>query len=196
MWFRLTTIALFTSMLALPQASTTSVPSPVPTIPWLEKYDAFRTFLLSQSEQPALKAMYGPFLRQTFADGQCLEVRFWNWNCFHDIPYKTVGVVKWFDSLGLRSGSNGVWDAWRFYQLGYYRDPEDGFGFYDNARLVFGSCGNRGPQSSCGTSFCTDEEGKEVQRDVPEGQTPYQDPNDRDRLCLWLRGNGTSSEVL
>jgi hypothetical protein len=30
---------------------------------------------------------------------------------------------------------------------------------------------------------------------VPEGETPYVDPNERYRVCKWLRGNETGRDV-
>jgi hypothetical protein len=113
------------------------------------------------------------------------------------------GVAKWFDSLGLRSQSNPIWDPYRYYVYEHYQDPDDGWDFYGAARLAFGACGNRGPQSSCGVQYCVDENGETVGRAgvcvngtepagcVPKGETPWMDPNDRNRLCSWLR-NGTS----
>jgi len=187
----LTTLPLIlTSSFALahPQASPT--PSPTP-IPWSTKLAQLRTYILSQPTLNATAGYYsGPSLQLTYPDNTCLQIRFYNWNCAHDIPYKPSGVAAWLDSTGMaKQPDDYVFDdAYRFYVYGYYRDPDDGFGFYDAARLTFGGCGNRGPQSACGMTWCVDGEGGRPE--VPEGEDPWVDPNERDGLCPWLR-NGT-----
>jgi hypothetical protein len=194
----------------IPALSQSTIPSPTPstsTIPWSTKVDLFRSFLLQQPDQIAHKGFCtGPVLQKTFADTSCLQIILCNYNCFNEIPYKMRGVAAWFDSLDLRSNADPIWDAYRYYQYGYYADPDDGWRFYDQARLTFGACGNRGPQSSCGPLYCVDAKGATVgtvcgdgtnlESCVPKGQTPWLDPNDRDRLCPWLRGNGTGSGVM
>lgn len=195
---------LFGCMLALasamPQAAiiTTSPPPSTPTtepIPWATKIDQFRTYLLSQPDTNATKSRGGPSFQGRFSDGDCLQIRFYNWDCNHDIPYKMRGVVKWLDDEELRGGDGGG-DKYRWYVSGYYVDPDDGWNFYNSARLSFGFCGNRGPQSSCGNNYCVDKNGRSdwghEGMDVPAGQTPWMDPNDRNRLCVWLRDTPTT----
>jgi hypothetical protein len=176
-----------------------STPS-LPTIPWSAKVDEFRSFILQQPDQLARKGFCtGPVLQKTFEDTSCLQIILCNYNCFNEIPYKMRGVAAWFDSLDLRS--DPIWDTYRYYQYGYYTDPDNGWKFYDQARLTFGACGNRGPQSSCGPLYCVDGNGATVgticgnetngESCVPEGQTPWIDPSERDRICPWLRSNGT-----
>ncbi|OAK94543.1 hypothetical protein IQ06DRAFT_234125 [Phaeosphaeriaceae sp. SRC1lsM3a] len=178
---------------APPQAST---PSADP-IPWATKIDEFRAWILEQPDQNATKARNGPSFQKTFTDGDCLQLRFLDWDCNHDLPYKMRGVVKWLDDENLRDG-DGSGDKYRWYLYGYYVDPDDGWMFYNSARLSFGFCGNRGPQSACGVNYCVDKSGNsrwgvDPGMDVPAGQTPWMDPNDRDRLCPWLRDNATTT---
>ncbi|KAH7383943.1 hypothetical protein BKA66DRAFT_89021 [Pyrenochaeta sp. MPI-SDFR-AT-0127] len=181
----------------LPQAATSTEPTPTPSaavIPWTSKIDALRSYILEQPDQNATKGFwYGPGIQKNFTDGQCLQVRFYNWDCFHDIPYKMRGVVEWLDISGVRDIA-GISDPFRYYTYGYYVDPDDGWTFYNEARLSFGACGNRGPQSSCGVGWCVDESGTFPGSEaVPEGQSPYVDPNNRDNLCPWLRSNGAAA---
>jgi hypothetical protein len=184
---------------AMPRAATSAALSPTPSmavISWEAKIDALREYILQQPDQNATKGLSGPSLQKTFADGECLQVRFYNWDCFHDIPYKMRGVVKWLDDTNVRNNSQTIGDPYRYYLYGYYADPDNGWNFYAEARLTFGACGNRGPQSACGVGWCVDKEGKYPERaQVPEGQTPYVDPNNRDNLCPWLKGNGTASHT-
>ncbi|KAH8724183.1 hypothetical protein GQ44DRAFT_750495 [Phaeosphaeriaceae sp. PMI808] len=173
--------------------STTLSPSPSPTvIPWETKIDAFREYILQQPDQNATKGFWsGPGIQKTFADGQCLQVRFYNWDCNYDILYKMRGVVKWLDDIDVRNNSGAISDPYRSYTYGHYVDPDSGWTFYGESRLSFGACGNRGPQSSCGVGWCVDKDGKQVSK-IPEGQTPYVDPNNRDNVCPWLRGDGAA----
>jgi hypothetical protein len=201
----LSIMALLRPNLAFAQNSQPPSPSPIPTIPWSTKVFQFHSFILAQPDRNAsLGFCNGPLLRLTFADTSCLQINLCNYNCQNAIPYKMRGVATWFDSLNLSSSPDPIWDAFRYYQYGYYADPDDGFSFYDQARLTFGACGNRGPQSACGVLYCVDGEGQTVQKAcaegvvgscVPKGQTPYMDPNDRDRVCKWLRGNGTGGSI-
>jgi len=107
------------------------------------------------------------------------------------------GVAKWLDDTNVRNNSQTIWDPYRYYTYGYYADPDNGWNFYASARLSFGACGNRGPQSACGVVWCVDKDGKSSGYapgfEVPKGQSPYVDPNNRDNLCPWLRDNGTAS---
>ncbi|KAL5113141.1 hypothetical protein ACEQ8H_008993 [Pleosporales sp. CAS-2024a] len=185
-----------TICLAMPQVATTtsSTPSVSPAIPWPEKIQAFRSFLVAQPDQNATKGFCtGPTLSKTFDDGECLQMRLCNWDCSYEEPYKMRGVVQWLDDTIPRD-SDPIWDPWRYYEYGYYKDPDDGWSYYDTARLSFGACGNRGPQSACGVVYCVGKDGKPVNdaASVPQGQTPWLDPNDRNRLCPWLRNNETS----
>jgi hypothetical protein len=185
---------------ALPQATTTTGPthSPsVPAIPWSTKVDAFRAYILQQQDRNATKGFgNGPTIQESFADGDCLQVRFYNWDCFYDIPYKMKGVVKALDDSGLRD-HGPITEPYRFYTYNYYSDPGNGWNFYNEARLAFGACGNRGPQSSCGVGWCVDKDGNSAGYSpgfvVPPGQSPYVDPNNRDNICPWLKENGTAT---
>jgi len=175
---------------SVPQAATSTVLSPTPTavdIPWTTKFDAFREFILRQPDQNATKGFAsGPYFKKTFDDGQCLQMGLINYDCHYELPYKMRVVVQFFDSLGIRN-SDPIWDRYRYYAYGPYADPDDGWDFYGSARLSFGACNNRGPQSSCGNLWCHTKEGKNpAVSDVPEGQTPWMDPNNRSRLCPWL----------
>ncbi|KAH7075192.1 hypothetical protein FB567DRAFT_536328 [Paraphoma chrysanthemicola] len=176
---------------ALPQASPTPSPSSLPTIPWSTKLAEFRAHILTQPTLLGAPGFgYGPGIQLTFADTSCLQVRLYNWDCNFAIPYKPAGIVSWLDSVA----PGPITDPFRYYVYGRYVDPDDGWDFYGEARLAFGACGNRGPQSSCGVGWCVDAEGKSSGQGevvVPEGQSPYVDPNSRDNLCPWLRGNAT-----
>jgi len=177
---------------ALPQATTSAAPPSTTTIPWETKIDALREYVLQQPDQDAKKGRNGPLLQKTFADGECLEIRFLDWDCSFDIPYKMRGVAKWLDDINVRN-EDPIWDPYRYYNYGYYVDPDNGWNFYGEARLSFGACGNRGPQSACGQQWCVDKDGHTVGvPQVPEGGNPYVDPNDRSNLCLWLRSNTTT----
>jgi hypothetical protein len=213
MWnspLKLVSTTIFTALslsasTGLAQTSQAPSPSPTPAIPWETKVAAFRDFILHQPNQSAsLGFCTGPLLRKTFADNSCLQINLCNYNCQYTLPYKMRGVATWFDSLDLSSSPDPIWDTFRYYQYGYYADPDDEFNFYAQARLTFGACGNRGPQSACGVLYCVDEKGVTVQRAcgegekgscVPKGETPYMDPKDRDRVCSWLRGDETSKSV-
>lgn len=186
---------------AIPQTVTSPALSRTPSvavIPWEIKIDALHAYILQQPDQNATKGFgNGPSLQNTFDDGDCLQVRFYNWNCNYDIPYKMRGVAKWLDDTNVRNNNQTIWDPYRYYTYGYYTDQDNGWNFYGEARLSFGACGNRGPQSSCGVAWCVDKDGNSSGYSpsivVPKGQTPYVDPNNRDNLCPWLRGNGTAS---
>jgi hypothetical protein len=176
------------STLSLPSPS----PSPPPVILWQSKISALRAYVLSQPDQPALKARYGPSIQLHFPDNStssCLEIRLLNWDCNYDVPLKMAGVAAWLDSTGLVNyAEDPIWDAFRYYLQGYYVDPYDGWNFYEEVRLVFGACGNRGVQSACGNRWCKDLDGQTIKADkVPKGQIPYLNPSDRGSLCLWLR---------
>ncbi|KAH7406345.1 hypothetical protein DE146DRAFT_630993 [Phaeosphaeria sp. MPI-PUGE-AT-0046c] len=184
---------------ALPQATPVSILPPAATlttdpIPWATKVDELRAWMLDQPDQNATKSRGGPRFQKTFADGDCLQIVFLDWDCNHDLPYKMRGVAKWLDDEHLRGGDGGG-DKYRWYLYGYYVDPDDGWTFYNSARLSFGFCGNRGPQSSCGVNYCVDKNGRtdwgHEGMNVPAGQTPWMDPNERNRLCPWLRDNST-----
>lgn len=106
------------------------------------------------------------------------------------------GVVAWLDSTGVANMSDDtvMKDPYRWFVYGNYADLDSGWNFYGVARVSFGGCGNRGPQSACGMNWCVDREGKSAGYGdvrVPEGESPYVDPNNRDNLCPWLKGNGT-----
>jgi hypothetical protein len=178
------------------QVSTLSPPSPSPVPPsntlWQDKISALRAHVLSQPDQPALKAREGPSIQLHFPDNStssCLQIRLLNWDCNYDVPLKMVGVAAWLDSTGLVNyAADPIWDAFRYYHVGYYVDPDDGWNFYEEVKLVFGACGNRGVQSACGNRWCKDLDGQTVKADkVPKGRHPYLSPIDRGSLCLWLR---------
>jgi hypothetical protein len=179
----------------MPQVATTTT-SPTPSaspILWQTKIETFQSYILDLPDRNASKGFgYGPFLRKTFEDGECLQLGLYDWDCNHEIPYKMRGVAKWLNDTIARD-ADPIWDAYRYYVYGYYTDPDDGWNFYGASRLSFGACGNRGPQSSCGVTYCVDKQGNTVgdPSSVPTGQTPWMDPNDRNRLCPWLRGNET-----
>jgi hypothetical protein len=183
---------------ALPQATTSTTLAPIPSatvIPWETKVDGLHEYVLQQPDQNATQGFWnGPSLTKTFADGECLQIRFYNWDCFHDITYKMRGVTKFLDDTNVRSNNQTIWDRYRYYTYGYYADPDNGWNFYAVAHLSFGACGNRGPQSACGVIWCVDKEGKTVS-EVPQGQTPYVDPNNRSRICPWLSDNETTSHA-
>lgn len=191
-------LSLLAQCNAIPQAVSSTALSPSSSsvaILWKTKVDALRDYILQQPDQNATKGFWnGPALQQTFSDGECLQVRFYNWDCNHDVPYKMRGVATWLmDTIG-RENIRGISDAYRFYTYGRYVDPDDGWNFYGVSRLSFGACGNRGPQSSCGTVMCLKEDGAIPGVDgVPKGQNPWMDPSNRDRLCPWLKGNGTGT---
>jgi hypothetical protein len=158
---------------------------------WETKLNLFREYILQQPNPNGTKGFWqGPSLEKTFPDGECLQVRLYDWDCLHDISYKMRGIVNWLDNNVPRA-NNPIWDAYRYYAYGYYTDPDNGWDFYGSSRLSFGACGNRGPQSSCGMVWCVDKEGNSSgavpQFSIPKGQSPYVDPNNRDRLCSWLR---------
>lgn len=187
---------------ALPQATATTSPSSTPSaalIPWSTKIASFRAFIAAQPDTPAIHGFYnGPDLQQSFSDGTCLQIRFYNWDCFHDIVYKAAGVVKFLDSTGAANlpEDTVMTNGTRGYQEDYYVDPDDGWNFYGVTHLTFGGCLNRGPQSSCGMTFCVDKDGNSAGYTpgfvVPAGQCPYIDPNNKDQLCPWLGGTETS----
>ncbi|KAF2032081.1 hypothetical protein EK21DRAFT_61695 [Setomelanomma holmii] len=188
---------LTTACSAFAQTLPTLTPTPSPSsIPWSTKIDTLRAYILTHPEQNATKGFWnGPSLQLTFPDTSCLQVRFYNWDCFFDIPYKMRGVVAYLDSINARDMAP-ITDTYRFYTYGYYVDPDNGWRYYDEARLSFGACGNRGPQSSCGVGWCVDQNGNgpgwNATFVVPEGESPYVDPNSRDNICPWLK-NGTSA---
>lgn len=182
------------------QTTTVVAPLPAPSVvitPWESKIDALREHILQQPDQNATKGFsYGPGIQKTFPDSECLQVRFYNWDCFYDIPYKMRGVAKWLDDTSVRN-IQGISDPYRYYTYGRYVDPDDGWDFYGEARLSFGACGNRGPQSSCGVGWCVDKDGVfPGVSAVPQGQSPYVDPNNKDNLCPWLRDNRTAGRAV
>lgn len=184
--------SMIAKCLGMPQASptTTAVPTASP-IPWPTKIAAFEAYVLAQPDPIANKGFWnGPFLRKTFDDGSCLQIGLYNWDCDYAIPYKSRSIAKWLHDMIPRDG-DPIWDMYRYYIFGYYTDPDDGWNFYGSSRLSFGYCFNRGPQSSCGTTYCVDQNGTIVEKAelIPEGQTARQDPNDRTRLCPWLQRN-------
>jgi hypothetical protein len=105
-------------------------------------------------------------------------------------PTKSKGIANWLDNNVPRAYSP-IWDSYRYYAYGYYTDPDDGWDYYGSSRLSFDACGNRGPQSSCGVVWCVNTEGNSSgtvpQFPIPKGESPYVDPNDRNRICPWLR---------
>lgn len=153
---------LLTACCAFQQAASSGILTPLlsaSAIPWSTKIDALRTHVLEQPDQNATKGFgYGPSIQKTFDDGQCLQIRFYNWDCLFDIPYKMKGVAKWIDDAGIRD-TDSIWDAYRYYLYGGYADPGNGWNFYGESRLTFGACGNRGPQSACGVGFCVNRTG-------------------------------------
>lgn len=183
---------------ALPQSPTpTSTPTPTPTpIPWPDKIDALRAYILTQRDHPPTAGFWsGPIYTLRFPDGDCHQIRLYNWCCTWDIPYKMSELAAWMDRSGLR---NHNWTGWadpKITGMGrydYYRNPEDGWGFYDVARMMYSSCGARGPQSACGHVLCVDRNGT-VPKVIPEGQSLYVDPNNRNQVCPWLREEGTGT---
>ena len=180
---------------AFPQGASSTDPTPSPStsaIPWSTKVDTLRSYVLAQPDQNATKGFsQGPSIQKTFDDGQCLQIRFYNWDCLFDIPYKMKGVAKWIDDQGIRN-TDPIWDAYRYYLYGGYTDPDNGWNFYGESRLTFGACGNRGPQSACGVGFCVNQTGV-FPGNVPAGASPYVDPNNRDNLCPWLKVGGSAS---
>jgi hypothetical protein len=162
-------------------------------MPWAEKVDALRAHILSGPTSTKNAGFWsGPIYQLSFPDNDCHQIRLYNWCCTHDVPYKMAGIAAWIDSQGIRNYTRTRFEDGRYYNLGYYRDPEDGWGFYDVARMTYGPCGNRGPQSACGHVLCVDKNGTIPSNPwkIPEGMSPYIDPNDKNRVCPWL-GNGT-----
>ncbi|CAI6342174.1 unnamed protein product [Periconia digitata] len=173
---------------ALPQA--TPVLTSIPADNWASKVSALRTYILSQP--PSLTNAgfsKGPTYQLTFSDGDCHQIRLYNWDCSKSIPYSMRGIANWIDDSDFASYNLTRFEDWRFFVYGWYRDPDDGFAFYDVARMTWGPCGNRGPQSACGHVYCTDKNGVAVggPGTVPEGENPWLDPNERDRTCEWLK---------
>lgn len=203
----LSTIILISNLLrvcnAIPQAATSAAPSPspsVPTIPWESKVDALCEFLLQQPDPIGNKGFYnGPNFQKSFPDGDCIQVRIYDYDCFHNIPYKMRGIVKWLEVTDMRSKMPlADIDRYRQYSYGYYSDPDDGWGFYDMAWLAFGPCNNRGPQSACGVSWCVNKDGKSFGSvypppPIPTGYSPYVDPSNRNNICPWLKPNETTT---
>jgi hypothetical protein len=117
----------------------------------------------------------------------------------YDIPYKMQGVVNWLDESNLRDSAPVISDPYRWYTYGYYEDPDDGWNFYASARLSFGACGNRGPQSACGVVWCVDKDGNssgyQPPFEIPKGQSPYVDPNNKSNLCPWMKDDGVTSRT-
>jgi hypothetical protein len=187
---------------AMLQAASTATPPATPSvvgIPWETKFSEFREYILQQPDQNASKGFgYGPYIRKTFDDGQCLQMGLYNWDCFYEIPYKMRGVANWFDTY-VPHANFAISDSFRYYVYERYTDPDNGWGFYGASRLSFGACGNRGPQSSCGVTWCVDKDGNSSgygsQVPIPPGQSPYVDPNSRDNLCPWLHNNGTANYI-
>jgi hypothetical protein len=192
------TLSLLTTISsALPQSpslTTTSTPTPTP-IPWSEKVDAFKKYLLTQTNTGKNAGFWsGPTFTLRFPDNDCHQLRFYNWCCTYDIPYKMTEVVAWLDREGVGNYNYTGWSdlqnsAGRY---GFYRDPDDGWQFYDVARMLYSQCGVRGPQSACGHIWCTAPDGKTLPK-YPEGSNPYVDPNNRNRVCPWLKANGTEN---
>jgi hypothetical protein len=176
---------------ALPQA-----PAPTPSaVPWAEKVDALRAYILSQPTSLKNAGFWsGPEYKVRFPDNDCHQIRLYNWECTYDVPYKMAGIAAWIDSQGFRNYNRTAFETTNYYNYGYYRDPDDGWGFYDVARLTYGPCGNRGPQSACGHDYCTYKNGTRwFDGTFPEGMSPYQDPNDKNQVCPWLRDRETGT---
>lgn len=176
---------------AMPQAATSVTSSPTPSvsaIPWPTKIDALHEYILQQPDQNAAKGRDGPSIEKTFEDGDCLEVRFVNWDCWYDILYKVRGVAKFLDDTGVRNyNTSPVWDKFRYYVGGLYVDPDNGWGFYRGSGLSSGTCGHRGIQSACGLQWCETRDGRTMNSSgVPAGQSPYVDPSNRSVICPWL----------
>lgn len=170
---------------ALPQATPTPTPTP---IPWATKVAALRAHVLAQpTSLDNAGWSKGPAYQVPFPDGDCHQIRLYNWDCSDSIPYKMSAIAAWIDSSDFASLNYTRFEDLRWYSLGYYRDPDDGWAFYDVARMTFGACGNRGPQSACGHVYCTDVNGGQYPGSVPAGATPWVNPNNRDRVCPWLR---------
>jgi len=112
----------------------------------------------------------------------------YHWDCDYAFPYKTRSIAKWLHDTIPRDG-DPIWNKYQYYIFGYYTDPDDSLNFCVSSRLSFGYFFNRGPQSSCGTTYCVDQHETIVEKAdlIPEGQTARQDPNDRTRLCPWLQ---------
>jgi len=185
----LTLLLLSACSSALPQD-----PAPTPSaIPWAQKVDALRAHILSQPSSTKNAGFWnGPAYQLSFPDNDCHQIRLYNWECTYDVPYKMPGIAAWMDSQGFRDDNRTRFDDTRYYNYGYYRDPADGWAFYDVARMTYGPCGNRGPQSACGHIWCTEKNGTIVGH-VPEGMSPYADPNDKSRVCPWLRDSKTGT---
>ena len=188
------TSSLLTVCNAMPRPetlATLSSPRSVAAITWEAKIDALREYILQQPDQNATKGFWnGPSLQKTFDDGQCLQVRFYNWDCSYDVPYKMRAVAKFLDDTNVRSNNQTIWDPYRYYTYGGYVDPDNNWNFYGVSRLTFGACGNRGPQSACGELWCVDKNGNSSGTPgftVPSGQNPYLDPNNRNNICPWLQ---------
>lgn len=176
----------------IPTETVSATPTPTP-ISWDTKVDDFRSYVLQQPDRNATRGFWqGPAIQKTYPDSSCLQIRFYNWDCNYEIPYKMRGVIKWLDGTNIRKEPDAIWDKYRYYTYGRYVDPDDGWDFYGEARLSFGACGNRGPQSSCGVGWCVNATGVfPGTESVPTGVSPYVDPNNKDNLCPWLRDNGT-----
>ena len=168
---------------ALPQTT-----APIqPAMPWPEKVDTVRAYMLSQPTSSKNAGFGRPIYTIPFADNDCHQIRLYNWECTIDILYQMPAIAAWMDSQGFRNKTG--FDDPGFHGYGYYRNPEDGWGFYDIATMMYGPCGNRGPRSACGHLMCTEKNGTLLGYpwNIPEGMSPYVDPNNRDRVCPWLR---------
>ncbi|PVI04959.1 hypothetical protein DM02DRAFT_725421 [Periconia macrospinosa] len=180
--------------------TTTATPNPTPSLPsaptWPEKLKQLSTHLRTIGTAVGKPGFgYGEFINLTFADGDCHQIRLYNWDCSSAIPYKLPNIADWLDRSNFgaqnRTRFENTFEDQRYFEQGWYRDPEDGFHYYDVARFTWGQCGNRGPQSACGHVYCVLEDGTTAGASgtVPQGETPWMDPNDRNRLCRWLRGD-------
>jgi hypothetical protein len=179
---------------ALP-ATPTSSPIPMPV-----KYQAFRNYISTLPDTNATHnyalGAAGPTFQQTYADGDCLEVRYYNRDCIRNILYKTRGVLNFLDTLWW-SYTDAPWpgDAYTYFQTGYYEDPDDGWDFYYTPYITFGKCGNKGYLDLCSVTWCKDKNGNSGLTDpnfyVPKGANAILDPNDKDSLCPWLKEGGS-----
>lgn len=184
----LTPLFLAASTSALPQAPS---PTPIANLTWAGKVAAMKSYILTQPTSTKNAGFWsGPTYQVNFDDGDCHQIRIYNWDCSHDIPYTPVGIAKWIDDIGIGGYDWQHWPYSQYYEYGNYRNPEDGWDYFLVARLTYAACGNRGPQSSCGYVMCTKPDGSGLDLvDIPKGKEPYVDTaNARDRVCDWYKG--------
>jgi hypothetical protein len=163
-----------------------------------EKFHAFRDYIyyLPDTNVSHNYALPGdtPTFQMKFADGDCLQLQYYNTDCVQDILYKTRGALNFLDSLGWGSMNDPWPNAYTYFNTGYYEDPDDGWNFYYAPIITFGKCGNQGPQIFCTLAWCKDKEGNSGLYTpgfvVPKGQNPIVDPNNKDNLCPWLKEGG------